>query len=115
MNTFSGIVQKGEGRGKALGFPTINIPLIDGQAPGVYVAQVYIQGESPYMAAAFADTKRNILEAHLLDFSDDLYGLEVRIELCKKLREWIPFENDEHGRQQIGADIAQARRYFQRM
>jgi riboflavin kinase/FMN adenylyltransferase len=110
---FSGIVQKGEERGAALGFPTVNIPLHDNSVSGVYAAKVKV-GEEEYEAAAYADRKRNVLEAHLLDFSADLYGWNVTIELLKKIREHKKFASDESLRKTIAGDIAAARRYFTR-
>jgi riboflavin kinase/FMN adenylyltransferase len=112
MKTFQGIVQKGKRRGHALGYPTANIPLGDGDMPGVYAARVYIEGEAPYMAAVFTDASRKILEAHLLDFSDNLYGRDVRIELLTKIRESADFQSDAELREAITDDIAKVREYF---
>jgi riboflavin kinase/FMN adenylyltransferase len=113
MKTVTGIVQKGARRGKALGYPTANIVLPDGVESGIYAARVYLKkDEAPYMAAVFADEKRNILEAHVLDFSDDLYGVEIHIELHKKIRENKVFTNDDVLRAAIADDIAKVREYF---
>ena len=60
----------------------------------------------------FADPARGVLEAHLLDFSDDLYGMEITVELHKKLREAADFESDAELRNAIAQDIASVREYF---
>jgi len=109
---FIGIVQKGRGRGRELGYPTINIPLTDSSITGIYAARVYVKDSAPYIAAAFADSSRGVLEAHLLDFEDDLYGLEITIELHKKIREAADFESEKVLKEAIESDIAITREYF---
>jgi len=108
---FSGIVQKGAQRGTGLGFPTVNIPLHDDSISGIYAARVKV-GEEEYEAAAYADQKRKLLEAHILDFSADLYGWNIRIELLKKMREQKKFSDDAKLREAIAEDIAAVRAYF---
>ncbi|OGG57698.1 hypothetical protein A2765_06195 [Candidatus Kaiserbacteria bacterium RIFCSPHIGHO2_01_FULL_56_24] len=111
MESYTGIVTKGEGKGKKLGFPTINIPLEDDSLSGIYAATVTIKG-SEYHAAAYADTSRKLLEAHILDFEDDLYGLPVMIELKQKIREGAHFSDDEELKRVIAGDIEAVRAYF---
>jgi riboflavin kinase/FMN adenylyltransferase len=115
MQEFTGIVQEGERRGRALGFPTINIPLPYREVSGIYAAKVHTAVRTKvrtFFAAAFADPSRGVLEAHLLDFSGDLYGVEVRIELHKKLRDSKEYEREEELRTAIAADVAKVREYF---
>ncbi len=111
METFTGIVQKGSRRAEELGYPTINIPLETKDVSGVYVAIVKI-GEEEYEAAAFADQKRKLLEAHILDFSKDLYGWNVKVQLLKKIRESKKFVDDESMRRAIAQDVEHVREYF---
>ncbi|MEY4747261.1 MAG: hypothetical protein RLZZ416_310 [Candidatus Parcubacteria bacterium] len=110
---FSGVVKKGAGRGKELGYPTINIVLKDSAVSGIYAALVKV-GDEKYPAAAYADPKREILEAHILDFDEDLYGWNVAIELLEKQRESKRFSDDAALRRQIAADIAAVRAYFEK-
>jgi riboflavin kinase/FMN adenylyltransferase len=112
VSIFKGIVQSGTKRAAALGFPTVNIPLNDRSISGIYAARVYVQDEAPYMAAVFADKKRKLLEAYLLDFSDNLYGLEVKIELHKKIREEREFHDEASLREAIAGDVKAVREYF---
>jgi len=114
MRTLVGVVEKGTRRGNALGYPTINIPLTDDSVSGVYAARVYVTDGSSYAAAAFADQKRGILEAHLLDCADDLYGKKIRVELHEKIRDRMSFKNDTEARRRIERDVAAAREYFNR-
>ncbi|MFZ2886360.1 MAG: riboflavin kinase [Minisyncoccia bacterium] len=108
---YSGTVQKGEGTGRRFGFPTVNISLTDDSLSGIYVAKVRFTGEE-WNAAAYVDTKRKLLEAHILNFNDDLYGMEIEIELVKKIREDKKFENEEEAKAAIAEDVAAVATYF---
>jgi len=88
-----GRVGQGAGRGKHLGFPTINVPLAPGQdvRHGIYAMRVD-HGGRRYHAAGYVGARPTfgageaILEAYLLDFSGDLYGQEVDLEFIAFLR-----------------------------
>ena len=111
MNKFKGIVQKGTKRAASLGFPTVNIPLDNQNVSGIYAAVVRI-GDNEHRAAAFADQKRKVLEAHILDATLDLYGKEIIIKLLKKIRDDKTFESDDALRAAIADDIEKVREYF---
>ena len=51
-----------------------------------------------------------MLEVHLLDFDEDLYGRSLRVEFVHRLRDERRFPNVEALREQIGRDVASARR-----
>lgn len=110
MKLYTGLVQKGAGRGRQLGYPTANISLTDAES-GIFAGRVRVE-DKEYRAAVFADPTRKILEAHLLDFSGDLYGKEVSIELCTKIRESEEFTTDDALRAAIGHDVEMVRQYF---
>ncbi|MCR4325751.1 MAG: riboflavin kinase [Patescibacteria group bacterium] len=109
--TFTGIVVGGGKRATALGFPTANIKLADTSVSGVYAARVVV-GDTRHPAVAFADKERGLLEAHLLDFSGELYGQEVTIVLNKKIREAEVFTDDTKLRAAIESDIAEVGDFF---
>lgn len=110
---FRGLVQKGIHRAESLGFPTVNIPLADKKISGIYAARVTVaQDEDAYMAAVYADQKRGVLEAHLLDFDDDLYDMEIEISLLGKIREDKKFEGEAELSAAIQDDISRVREYF---
>ena len=110
---YRGVVERGAGRGAALGFPTANIPLADDSVSGIYAARAKIKDEeAPYSAAVYADQKRKLLEVHILDFSDKLYGMEIEVTLLEKIREAAVFESEMALRAAIADDIAKVRDYF---
>ena len=88
-----GLVGPGAGRGKGLGFPTINVPLTPGQnlRHGIYAMRVAHDGRR-HDAAGYVGARPTfgageaVLEAYLLDFAGDLYGREVDVEFIAFLR-----------------------------
>jgi riboflavin kinase/FMN adenylyltransferase len=94
-----GVVCTGRRRGRALGFPTANLAA-SGVLPedGVYAGRVGIDDEPSQRPAlvtvgtspTFGDVDRRV-EAHLLDFSGDLYGSRLRIVLVARLGPVRPF------------------------
>lgn len=116
----SGTVNRGEGRGRTLGFPTANITAAAGQivpADGVYATYVHIDGESFRGVAniganpTFRGKARHI-EVHLLGFSGNLYDRTITVDFLAKLRDERTFADAEELKAQIARDIAAAEQYF---
>jgi riboflavin kinase / FMN adenylyltransferase len=112
----SGRVEKGFQRGRGLGFPTANLrPRTDLLLPnGVYAVIVDV-GEQQVPGVAnvgvnptFAGQKRTI-EAHLFDFSADLYGRRLRVGFIERLRGERKFPSVQELIQQIQEDASRAR------
>ena len=91
-----GEVVKGEGRGRTLGVPTINLPLPDRRKllppDGVYACAVSWQGRRHGAMASLGprptfDDARRTLEAHLFALDGDLYGRHVTVEFVQRLRD----------------------------
>jgi riboflavin kinase/FMN adenylyltransferase len=108
---YYGVVREGGQRAKTLGFPTINIPLLDASVSGSYAGTVVHDGTT-YEAILYADQGRQLLEAHLLDFSGNLYGKNIHMTLLKKLRDVEQFPNDALLIEAIQNDVRGARAYF---
>lgn len=95
----------GLGRATRLGFPTFNIKLPKGIIEsGVYAGRAYFIGNE-FNAVLFADTRREVLEAHLLDLDTDEREPEIEIEILYKIREAKKFKNDEELIRAIKKDI----------
>jgi len=119
-----GEVIEGERRGRTLGFPTANLaPETEIlPAPGVYFGHLRcLEGDAEWAGRSlpvvtnvgFRPTFRSdlilVAEAHIIDFSGDLYGLEIDLTFEGRLREEARFESPDALREQIARDIVQAR------
>lgn len=106
-----GPVEAGAGRGKGLGFPTVNLALHPGQdlAHGIYAVRVVIDGQTHdaagYLGASptFGDGPPKF-EAFLLDFAGDLYGKTVEILFIEHIRDDRTFETPEALAEQMAED-----------
>jgi riboflavin kinase/FMN adenylyltransferase len=111
-----GAVVPGAGRGKGLGFPTINLPLAPGQdvRHGIYAMRGYHGGQR-HGAAGYVGARPTfgggvpVLEAYLLDFTGDLYQAEVEVELIAFLRPDQAFSSAEALAAKMSEDCAAAR------
>jgi riboflavin kinase/FMN adenylyltransferase len=108
-----GIVVHGDHRGRALGFPTANLDV----PPGLLIPPdgVYAGWTRDRLAAISIGTNPQFdgverrVEAHLLDFDDDLYGQRLVVEIWAWLRGQMRFDSVEALVEQIGADVGRAR------
>jgi riboflavin kinase/FMN adenylyltransferase len=115
-----GPVLHGDERGRTIGFPTLNIGVSPDQAlppNGVYVSRAEVAGAT-YLGATnigtqptFDGTRRRV-ETHIIDFSADVYGQVVTVELLQRLRSERKFEGVEALVAQIQQDVAETRAYF---
>ncbi len=113
----SGTVEHGRGDGKRFGFPTVNTAVEEGRVrlkSGVYLTAVKI-GEKLYTGLTNAGEcpsfgKRSYhAETFLLDFSDDVYGMEIKVYFLSFLREERVFSSAGELALQIEKDRAVAR------
>jgi riboflavin kinase/FMN adenylyltransferase len=109
-----GTVVTGDARGGTLGFPTANLdvrPELLVPANGIYAGATGEQraavsiGTNPH----YGGRERRV-EAHLLDFSGDLYGERLVVELWQRLRDEQAFESEDDLVAQIARDVEAARR-----
>ena len=116
----SGRVAHGKKLGRQLGFPTANIALKRKCAPlnGIYAVKLHGINSTPLPAVAslgvrptVMDDAAAVLEIHVLDFNDDIYGRHVSVEFLQKLRDEEKYPDLESLRQQIALDVEQARDY----
>lgn len=112
-----GRVVVGDRRGHTLGFPTANLrPRREILVPdGVYAVRARWDGEQRSGVAnvgrkpTFGQRNDRTLEAHLFDFSGDLYGTRLRVELIERLRGEMRFASVEALVEQIRLDAERAR------
>jgi riboflavin kinase / FMN adenylyltransferase len=113
-----GVVQRGDQRGRELGYPTANLQLGDYLRPkyGIYAVRVTLDDGSERPGAASLGVRptfepsQELLEAHLFDFDGDLYGRTIEVSLCGYIREEKKFADLDHLVEHMREDEADARR-----
>ena len=120
----TGVVVRGEGKGRVHGWPTLNVQTDHELLPadGVYAAQVWLPEQSQTLGAVtnvgrrptFPNGGQRVVEAHLFDFDGDLYGERVELGFVKRLRGERRFPSVENLTSQIGEDAQLAREYLAR-
>ncbi len=117
--SFTGKVVQGDQRGRTIGFPTANIAAPAGlvvPGDGVYACRLQLSAGDAWLPAVtnvgvrptFGALARAV-EAHVLDWSGDLYGRTIRVAFVQRLRPEQKFAGIEALVAQIGADAAAAR------
>ena len=112
-----GHIIKGTGRGLELGFPTANLNIEPQQAlpaDGVYATRAYLDdkvyksmtniGKRPTFGGA-----ERIVEVYILDYHNNLYERELRIDIIKRLRAEKQFDTVQQLEKQIAEDVKQGR------
>ncbi len=117
--SMSGRVIHGDKQGRTINFPTANIPIKRLHSPvqGVFAVKIKLDdmellGVANVGNRPTVDGKEMLIEVHIFEFSKDVYGKNVEVIFCKKLREEKKFDSFEIMRQQIEKDAEQAKEYF---
>jgi len=113
----TGPVIEGRKLGREIGFPTANIATGDAQLPpdGVWTASVRLEDGRIFHGVAnlgmrpTVDGTSRLLEVHLFDFSEDLYGREMEITFIRMIRHEKKFDSLDELKSQIASDVAEAR------
>jgi riboflavin kinase/FMN adenylyltransferase len=112
----TGIVVRGDGRGKGLGFPTANIAPKHAIIPadGVYAVRLVVR-ERVYDGIANIGMRPTFnkkvlaIEVHVFNFSEDIYGEDISLCFIRKIREEKKFKDSEALANQIRSDIKVAK------
>ncbi len=118
-----GEVVPGAGRGRGQGFPTANLRTENEILPpdGVYAAAVTVERvihpavTNVGLRPTFERNGERVVEAHLFDYDEDLYGRRVRLAFVRRLRGERAFPDARALQRQIAADCEEARALFGRM
>jgi riboflavin kinase/FMN adenylyltransferase len=112
-----GTVEHGDKRGRTIGYPTANVQLGKYLRPryGIYAVRGRLPDGRVLMGAANLGLRpmfepRELLEAHFFDFSGDLYGQIIEVELISFIRPEAKFDGLEALTVQMEKDCAEARR-----
>lgn len=119
----TGIVVEGEGRGQKIGYPTANLRLTSDRkvvpAIGVYAIRARlpeVSGASIHggmmnigVRPTFESEKETVVEAHLFDFSETVYGERMEVELIERIRDEKAFSSVEDLVEQLREDEARCK------
>lgn len=117
-----GRVAHGDKLGRTLGFPTANIKLLRRNTPirGVFAVtmtgidnQVFQGVANVGIRPTIDGNRKVILETHLFDFNQDIYGRYVSVQFQHKLRHEMRFNSLEQLQKQIRLDIEAAKVFFE--
>ena len=113
--TISGLIVRGKGRGKKLGFATANLQSDDKYLPpkfGVYETETKLNGqiyksltnvgENP----TFGDISSFSIETHILGFDEDIYGEKIDVEFVRFIRDEVKFTTVSNLVEQVKSDIS---------
>lgn len=116
-----GKVIHGDAKGRTIGFPTANLQLEENlkllPCNGVYHVEVFVQENcwKGAMNIGVRPTVTNLgtrsIEVHILDFTDDIYGMEIEVRLLQKIRDEMKFDSFIALKDQLQKDIEFVRNY----
>ena len=117
----SGIVEKGMHNGEKIGFKTANIKLNDNYVMpkyGVYKVIAYLEG-IPHLAIAnvgvhpsIDQINKPIIEVHIPNFNEELYGKSLNVEFLDFMRPEIKFSSIDDLIKQISNDVSSLSKYL---
>lgn len=111
----TGKVVKGDQYGRKIGFPTANLKhatfdfLPKNFLEGIYAGYVTLPNEQRYQAGIIVHTRSSqkypTIEAHVINFSKDIYGKNITLEVCEYIRPYQTFSHESELIQQITGDL----------
>lgn len=118
----SGRVIHGDRRGRTIGVPTANIPLRRRVLPvrGVFIVSVHglanhaLTGVANIGTRPTVDGTRALLEVHVFDFKQEIYGRRIHVDFLHKLRDEQRFASFTELQQRIATDLDEARSWLRR-
>ena len=109
-----GVVVSGKQKGRTIGYPTANVRLYNPlkliPGPGVYFSRVEVLGCEWYgMTNVAVDGS---IETHILDFTEEIYGLDIKISFLDRIRDEHLFESLDALKVQLASDEQACRERF---
>ena len=120
--SISGRVVHGDGLGRKIGFSTANIQLKHNRPPlsGIFVVQVHAEGLGVLQGVASLGVRptvkqetKPVLEVHLFEFEQQIYGKHLRVEFLQKLRDEEKYPDVATLTRHIALDVEHAKKWFE--
>jgi FAD synthase len=126
MITIQGEIVTGRQDGRKIGFPTANVDVdhslfpIENIQPGIYAAKIKVHGKwhnsaTYYGKALTYNFDTVVLESHILDFDEDIYGETVDLQLLEFVRPVVKFDSLESLKIQIDLDCIKCQQICNRI
>ena len=116
--SMSGKVVHGAKLGRKLGFPTANVHMRHERPPLTGVYAVKLDGLNAVanlgVRPTVAGISKLMLEVHIIDFKEDLYGKHVHVDFLHKIRDEVKFDGLDALKSQIALDVEAAKDFFKK-
>lgn len=119
--SLSGVVEKGNGIGSSINFPTANIKVENKwkilPKDGVYAVKVFVENQQYFgmlnigNRPTIADDK-HVVEVHIFDFNSTIYNLDIKVEFIKRIRSEKKFNSLEELQSQLEIDESKIKAVF---
>ena len=113
-----GPVMHGLENGRKINFPTLNMEIDENLLPnGVYISRTFIDGKvyksmtNVGTHPSISELSKPIIETHVIDFSEFIYGKVVKVEVLKFIRDQKKFGSLNDLKEQLKKDLIQAQNY----
>ena len=113
-----GPVMHGLENGRKINFPTLNMEIDENLLPnGVYISRTFIDGKiyksmtNVGTHPSVSELSKPIIETHVLDFSEFIYGKIVKVEVLKFIRDQKKFASLNDLKEQLKKDLIQTKNY----
>lgn len=123
--SLSGVIVSGNRIGRTIGFPTANLELYDPlkavPGNGVYQVDVFVLGKhykgvcNVGVRPTVTDCGRRVIETHILDFEEDIYGLDMRMTFLRFIRPEQKFTSLDALKSRLKDDVEVVRNSFLQM
>ena len=119
--SLSGVVEKGNGIGSSINFPTANIKVENKwkilPKDGVYAVKIFVENQQYFgmlnigSRPTIADDK-HVVEVHIFDFNSTIYNLDIQVEFIKRIRSEKKFNSLEELQSQLEIDESKIKAVF---
>ena len=119
--SLSGVVEKGNGIGSSINFPTANIKVENKwkilPKDGVYAVKIFVENQQYFgmlnigNRPTIADDK-HVVEVHIFDFNSTIYNLDIQVEFIKRIRSEKKFNSLEELQSQLEIDESKSKAVF---
>ena len=119
--SLSGVVEKGNGIGSSINFPTANIKVENKwkilPKDGAYAVKVFVENQQYFGMLNIGNRPtiaedKHVVEVHIFDFNSTIYNLDIQVEFIKRIRSEKKFNSLEELQSQLEIDKSKSKTVF---